>query len=264
VHPEWAPLGAARFLDLVRARALDGTVLYRVVKNFLVQFGVPATAEGRAFVQGLPVLKDDAPQRPPPQPRFRRGMVSFAGGGKDSRRADMFIAFSDSESLGRMPWETPFGIVDADGMQVVASWESKYGDLKDFHGRAPDFGKLWRGYDFLASEYPDIDYLTTCTLVSDDGKAEPPLGLGDVGTLKITNADQSMEPQPAMWLLVAAFCIVSGVTCVLPHRSVRFKGGVKFKAIVSTVGLACGACAVGLLAPDVAHAIYIAYLRAAI
>ena len=38
---------------------------------------------------------------------------------------------------------------------------SKYGDLSAFGGKAPDFGRLWKGYDFLAKEYPDIDYVRT-------------------------------------------------------------------------------------------------------
>ena len=58
MHTEWGPLGAARFLDLVRARVLDGMVLYRVAPHFLVQFGVPATKEGRSFVRGK--ISDDS------------------------------------------------------------------------------------------------------------------------------------------------------------------------------------------------------------
>ena len=33
MHPEWAPLGAKRFAALVEDSALDGTVIYRVVKD---------------------------------------------------------------------------------------------------------------------------------------------------------------------------------------------------------------------------------------
>ena len=39
MHPEWAPLGAARFTKLAQEGALDGTVIYRVVKGEAVQFG---------------------------------------------------------------------------------------------------------------------------------------------------------------------------------------------------------------------------------
>lgn len=41
LHPEWAPLGAQRFLDLVDAKYFDGCPLYRFIPNFIVQWGVP-------------------------------------------------------------------------------------------------------------------------------------------------------------------------------------------------------------------------------
>lgn len=38
--------------------------------------------------------------------RFKRGLVSFAGGGKDSRGTEMFVAYSDT-ALGAAPHEVP-------------------------------------------------------------------------------------------------------------------------------------------------------------
>ena len=35
VHPEWAPLGAARFLELIDANYFDECVIYRVVPGAL-------------------------------------------------------------------------------------------------------------------------------------------------------------------------------------------------------------------------------------
>lgn len=37
VVPAWAPIGAERFLELVKLKFFDGMALYRAVKNFLVQ-----------------------------------------------------------------------------------------------------------------------------------------------------------------------------------------------------------------------------------
>ena len=43
VHPEWAPLGAARFEELVStANFFDGVRFFRVIKGFMAQFGIPA------------------------------------------------------------------------------------------------------------------------------------------------------------------------------------------------------------------------------
>ena len=47
VQPTWSPLGAARFLELVRKEYFDGCALNRVVKGFLTQFGISADYEQR-------------------------------------------------------------------------------------------------------------------------------------------------------------------------------------------------------------------------
>merc|ERR1712166_1262531 len=40
VHPEWAPLGAARFEELVDAGFFQGARFFRVIDGFMAQFGI--------------------------------------------------------------------------------------------------------------------------------------------------------------------------------------------------------------------------------
>ena len=40
VYRNWSPLGADRFYQLIRSGYYNNTVIFRVVKDFLVQFGV--------------------------------------------------------------------------------------------------------------------------------------------------------------------------------------------------------------------------------
>src|SRR5436305_9125784 len=58
VHRAWAPRGADRFYNLVRARFFDDVFFFRVLKGFVVQFGIsgdPAVA--RAW-QNANILDD--------------------------------------------------------------------------------------------------------------------------------------------------------------------------------------------------------------
>jgi cyclophilin family peptidyl-prolyl cis-trans isomerase len=162
MHPEWSPLGAERFIALIKDGVFDGTVIYRVVKDQAVQFGYPKDPRLREKWQKSPNLRDD------PQifanPNFRRGMISFAGGGPNTRGIDVFITFMTGNANGNpgAPWETPFGIIDEEGMRAVTSFTWEYGDFEGFGGHAPEMGK---GYDSLKLSHPNIDYLGKCELV---------------------------------------------------------------------------------------------------
>jgi len=167
MHPEWAPIGAERFLALVRDSAYDGTVIYRVVRRGkerapeAVQFGFIRDEALRQKWRDLPNLQDD--RQIFKNPNFHRGMISFAGGGPNTRSTDVFITFMTGNANGtpRAPWETPFGIIDEEGLRVIGAFGGT-GDLKMLGGNAPDLGK---GYEALKESHPDIDYLGKCTLV---------------------------------------------------------------------------------------------------
>ena len=58
VHPEWAPLGEARFRELVRERFFDGARFFRVVPDFVVQWGLPASSETAALWEERTITDD--------------------------------------------------------------------------------------------------------------------------------------------------------------------------------------------------------------
>lgn len=161
VHPEWGPLGAARFLELVEAQYLDGTALFRAISNFLVQFGIGARKPERDAWNRKPPIKDD-PLRPDIPVKF--GTMAFAGGGKHSRTFQMWIALADNQKqLGTEYWETPFAQVVGDAsMATLRKINTEYGDR-------PQQGSIWtRGYDYLAKEFPRLDYIRTCRVMKAD------------------------------------------------------------------------------------------------
>jgi len=110
VHPQWAPIGAARFADLVERHFYDEARFFRVVPNFVVQFGLPADP---ARIQEFDRLTDD-----PVTQSNTRGYVSFAKTAvPDSRTTQLFINFGNNSRLDAQGF-APFGFVDADDMAV--------------------------------------------------------------------------------------------------------------------------------------------------
>lgn len=180
VYPTWSPLGAARFLDLVHSGFYDGVGLTRVVPKFLTQFGIASTRQQREKWRGVAAVPDD----PPVGIGFREGYMSFAGSGPDSRGTEVFFVMPGApqqqlEYFGVNPWETPFGVVaDAASLSAVGDFHS-YGDLPGMarNGHAgPDPGRIWtEGYEYLARDFPLLDYFSTCRVIGPTARnATPP------------------------------------------------------------------------------------------
>lgn len=161
VEPAWSPLGAARFLQMVDDGFFNNVSLFRCVDNFLCQFGaVPPRPGAKAY----PAIADD-PKNPSLR-NFRRGYMSFAGNGDNSRATHMFITLGENvESLGTMPWETPFAYVTPESMQATVShFNTSYGDIAPW-GRGPDPQRIGAmdGAMYLRMNFPALDYITSCS-----------------------------------------------------------------------------------------------------
>jgi len=87
VHPEWSPVGAARFLHLVRSHFYTDLALFRM-NLWIVQFGATQRSALPTELRALPAVKDDPPTDCGGRCTKRRlfdGALSFAGGGLNSR-----------------------------------------------------------------------------------------------------------------------------------------------------------------------------------
>ena len=58
VYRNWSPLGADRFYQLIKTGYYNNTIIFRVVKDYLVQFGVSEDKSKNIFWQGKN-LKDE-------------------------------------------------------------------------------------------------------------------------------------------------------------------------------------------------------------
>eukprot|EP00536_Pseudo-nitzschia_multiseries_P015335 jgi/Psemu1/327863/estExt_fgenesh1_pg.C_8610002 len=182
IKPRWSPIGAARFLDLVsdEVRYFDWCALNRVVPQFLTQFGIGSSYEQRSTYNERTIPDDPVPE---PPISFKPGYMSYAGSGPNSRTTEVFVVMPDTpqsqlEYFGENPWETPFGYVDPEDLEVVAKWYS-YGDMAPW-GNGPDPQRMYRpnGYEYLQTKFPNLSYVLGCIILRDgdldeDGKPFP-------------------------------------------------------------------------------------------
>mmetsp|Transcript_36615 Transcript_36615/g.67107 ORF Transcript_36615/g.67107 Transcript_36615/m.67107 type:complete len:423 (+) Transcript_36615:96-1364(+) len=172
VRPDWGPLGAQRFLSLVRSRYFDGCAFFRAIKGFIVQFGISPNDKLREkWRKEVPPLRDD-PQRA--DVRIQAGVLAYAGLGANSRRTQMWIALDQmfpvsKTMLGRHTFDTPFAeLMGEESFRALRKISTKYGDTVPQR-------MLWTkdGYHKLKENFPELDYIQTCRVVPQG----PPPGL---------------------------------------------------------------------------------------
>ncbi|MSP63443.1 MAG: peptidylprolyl isomerase [Myxococcales bacterium] len=158
VHRDWGPVGADRFYNLVKIGYFREIAFFRVIKGFMVQFGIHGDPKMNQAWKSAHI-----PDDPPIRPGNTRGMVSFATAGPGTRTTQLFINYGDNSNLDSMGF-VPIGKV-ASGMDVVDALEGIYGEGTP-RGNGPDQGRLQaEGSTYLNASFPKMDYLKSAALV---------------------------------------------------------------------------------------------------
>jgi len=159
VHRDWAPVGANRFYELVRARYFDDNRFFRVVKGQWAQFGI----------NGVPAVAKRWRRRTiPDDPRGQsntRGMVAFAFAEPNARTTQVYIALKDLSDPQDAQGFVPFGRV-VEGMDVADALNSEYGENSGSGIRAGKQQPLFDGGNaYLDREFPQLDRLLHATVM---------------------------------------------------------------------------------------------------
>lgn len=143
--PDWAPLGVEHFHKTLDDNFYRNAKFFRVVKDFIVQFGIPATpsTKYKTPIKDDPVIQTNA-----------RGTITFATSGANTRTTQMFIntrkggnKFLDDQGFA------PIGVV-IKGMDLV---DQIYGG----YGEKPNQGKIQnKGNKYLDKEFPLLSYIS--------------------------------------------------------------------------------------------------------
>jgi len=153
----WAPRGADRFYNLVRAGYYDDVAFFRVIEGFMVQLGINGDPRVNAAWQGAQIPDDPVTQS------NRRGMVTYAMAGPDTRTTQLFINFRDNKGLDGQGF-APFGAV-VEGLAVVDALYSGYGEGAP-GGRGPDQGRAQaEGNAYLRGSFPKMDFVKSARVL---------------------------------------------------------------------------------------------------
>jgi peptidyl-prolyl cis-trans isomerase A (cyclophilin A) len=154
VHREWAPIGAARFEELVRKKYFDDSRFFRVVAGRWAQFGIAGKA-GVAKRWRHRTIQDDVLRQ-----SNTLGFVAFANTGPNTRATEVFINMGDnSQRNDREAGFAPFGKV-VEGMDVVERLYSGYGESSGGGMRAGKQDRMFEeGNSWLDREFPRLDRL---------------------------------------------------------------------------------------------------------
>ena len=156
VNRDWAPNGADRFYNLVKNGFYDDARFFRVINGFMVQFGINKDPRISAPWRAAQI-KDD-----PVKQSNKRGMITFATAGPNSRTTQVFINFGDNAGLDGQGF-SPFGQV-VSGMDVVDKLYADYGEGAP-RGRGPDQGRIQgEGNAYLNAEFPRLDFIKSATI----------------------------------------------------------------------------------------------------
>lgn len=146
----WAPIGADRFYNLVKNGFFDGARFFRVVPNFMVQFGINGDPDiQRNWANAN--LKDD----PAGKKSNVRGTITFANRGPNTRTTQVFINYRNNANLDAT--FMPFGEVTT-GMAAVDKINAEYRE-------EPEQGQIQaNGNRYLNKAFPKLDFIKKATI----------------------------------------------------------------------------------------------------
>jgi peptidyl-prolyl cis-trans isomerase A (cyclophilin A) len=152
----WSPSGADRFYNLVKIGYWTDIAFFRVVPNFVVQFGIHGNPQISAKWRAANISDDSVTQS------NLKGYLTYATAGPNTRTTQLFINLKDNSNLDSMGF-SPVGKV-IEGMDVVEKLYSGYGDGVPY-GQGPDQARIQaEGNAYLKSGFPNLDYIIGANL----------------------------------------------------------------------------------------------------
>jgi peptidyl-prolyl cis-trans isomerase A (cyclophilin A) len=152
VTRNWSPKGADRFYNLVKNGYYDDCRFFRVVKGFMVQFGINGNPQLNE-VWRAERFEDDKVKE-----SNARAYITFAKTNQpDTRTTQLFINYADNSFLDSQGF-SPLGQI-TEGMEVIDS-------INDEYGEKPDQRRIQlEGNAYLEKAFPNLDFIKTAIII---------------------------------------------------------------------------------------------------
>jgi len=161
VYRNWSPLGADRFYQLIKTGYYNNTLIFRVVKDYLVQFGVSEDKAKNIFWQGKN-LKDE-----PIVGSNTDSTLCFSRGAPNTRKTSVFINLRnnltyDTLNAAGVKGFVPFAKVIS-GMDAVRQFFSDYGNETMKFADSVYF----KGNAYLKKKFPELDLIKEARILKE-------------------------------------------------------------------------------------------------
>jgi cyclophilin family peptidyl-prolyl cis-trans isomerase len=155
---DWSPNGVDRAYQLIRSNFYDDTPIFRVVENYVAQFGINNDSTKNSFWK-TKILIDEPVNIPNTE-----ATISFARGGPDSRGTQLFINLrNNSPRLDTLNYQNVIGFPVIgkiiENKTVIDSLYSEYGNTP-----RQDSIQVY-GNKYLKKHFPELDYIQRVTII---------------------------------------------------------------------------------------------------
>ena len=156
VHRAWAPIGADRFYNLVRAGFYNDSRFYRVTPRF-AQFGIAGNPSIAAAWRSVSIADD------PLRQSNTRGRFAFAMTGPNTRTTQIYICKTDMSAQDKDGF-APLGEV-LQGLDVVDRLYEEYGENAGGGMRGGKQARIFdEGNAHLDRDFPKLEKLQRASL----------------------------------------------------------------------------------------------------
>lgn len=157
-HREWSPKGADRIYQLIQSGFYNNTAIFRVVKDYVAQFGISNDSTLNSFWQAHKLA--DEPVIMP----NTRGTISFARGGPHTRSTQLFINIkNNSPRLDTLTYQ------EVSGFPVVGEiieYTAIIDQLYSGYGNSPSQDSIQvYGNKYLHRNFPKLDYIKKVSII---------------------------------------------------------------------------------------------------